>query len=127
MIQQWNFTVQQQLKSTWLIQAGYLGSKGQHLPDGESSVTYNQLPDSNLALGSALLAQVANPFYGIIQNPTSIYAKPTIQAQLSAAAYPQYSGVNAFRKPMANSNYQSVIFSVEHRYKRRLLCWPVTR
>ena len=120
MIQQWNFTIQQEVKSTWLVQAGYLGSKGQHLPDGESSINFDQLPESNLALGPALLAQMANPFYGIIQNPTSIYAKPTIQANYLLSAYPQYSGLSAFRKPVANSNYQSVIFSVEHRYKSGL-------
>jgi hypothetical protein len=120
MMQQWNFTVQQQVKSSWLLQAGYLGSKGQHLPDGESSINYDQLPGSDLALGSALTAQVANPFYGIIQNPTSIYAKPTIQANYLLSTYPQYSGVSAYRKPIANSNFQSAIFSVEHRYKSGL-------
>ncbi len=116
-IQQWNVTVQHQLKGNWLIQAGYLGSKGQHLPDGESNMTYDQLPDSDLALGTALLANVPNPFYGIIQNPTSIYASPTIQARYLLAQYPQYQAVNAFRKPQANSNYQSGIFSAEHRYR----------
>ncbi|MDR3698767.1 MAG: carboxypeptidase regulatory-like domain-containing protein [Candidatus Sulfopaludibacter sp.] len=120
MIQQWNFTVQQQVKTSWLLQAGYLGSKGQHLPDGESSTAYNQLPASDLALGNSLLARVPNPFYGIIQNPTSIYASPQIQANYLLSAYPQYQGVNAFRKPMANSNYQSGIFSVQHRYKSGL-------
>jgi hypothetical protein len=115
-VQQWNFNVQQQIKGDWIIQVGYLGSKGQHLPDGESSMTYNQLPDSYLALGQNLLANVPNPFYGIIQNPTSIYASPTIQARYLLAQYPQYSGVSAFRKPQANSNYQSMILSAEHRY-----------
>lgn len=115
-IQQWNFNIQQQVKGNWVIQVGYLGSKGQHLPDGESSMTYNQLPDSYLALGTNLLANVANPFYGVIQNPTSVYASPTIQARYLLAQYPQYSGVNAFRKPQANSNYQSMILSAEHRF-----------
>lgn len=115
-IQQWNFNVQQQMIGNWVIQAGYLGSKGQHLPDGESSMTYNQLPDSYLALGTNLLQNVPNPFYGIIQNPTSIYASPTIQARYLLAAYPQYQGVNAFRKPQANSIYHSFILSAEHRY-----------
>ena len=115
-VQQWNFNIQQQVKGNWIVQAGYLGSKGQHLPDGESSMTYNQLPDSFLSLGSNLLANVPNPFYGVIQNPTSIYASPTIQARYLLAAYPQYSGVSAFRKPQANSNYQSFILSAEHRY-----------
>jgi hypothetical protein len=119
-IQQWNFTVQQQVKGNWIIQAGYLGSKGQHLPDGESSMTYDQLPASYLSLGSALTAQVANPFYGVIQNPTSIYAQPTIQANYLLSKYPQYSGVSAFRKPQANSNYQSFFVSAEHRYNSGL-------
>ena len=116
-VQQWNFNVQQQLKGDWIIMAGYLGSKGQHLPDGESSMTYDQLPAYNLALGTNLLANVANPFYGIIKNPTSTYFNPTVQARLLLAPYPQYSGVNAFRKPQANSNYNSFIFSAEHRYR----------
>jgi Carboxypeptidase regulatory-like domain/TonB dependent receptor len=116
-VQQWNFNIQHELKGNWLLQVGYLGSKGQHLPDGESSMTYDQLPASFLSLGTNLLANVANPFYGIIQNPTSIYASPTIQARYLLAAYPQYAGVNAFRKPQANSNYQSAIVSAEHRYR----------
>lgn len=120
MIQQWNFTVQQQVKTSWLLQGGYLGSKGQHLPDGESDTNYDQLPDSDLSLGNSLLATVANPFYGIIQNPTSIYAQPTIQANYLLGRYPQYQGLESFRKPTANSNYQSGIFSVQHRYKSGL-------
>ncbi|HEY3839590.1 MAG TPA: hypothetical protein VGL72_23630, partial [Bryobacteraceae bacterium] len=114
--QQWNINIQQQVKGNWVIQVGYLGSKGQHLPDGESSMTYDQLPASYLSLGSNLIANVANPFYGIIQNPTSIYASPTIQARYLLDLYPQYSGVSAFRKPQANSMYNSMILSAEHRY-----------
>jgi hypothetical protein len=119
-VQQWNFNIQQQVKGNWLIQVGYLGSKGQHLPDGESNFTYNQLPDSYLKLGSALLTQVPNPFYGLIQNPTSVYAQPTIQANYLLSANPQYSSVNAFRVPQANSNYQSFVASAQHRYRSGL-------
>ena len=116
-VQQWNLNIQQQITGSWIVQAGYLGSKGQHLPDGESSMTYNQLPDSYLAQGSNLLTNVANPFYGVIQNPTSVYGIPTIEARYLLAQYPQYQGVNAFRKPQANSNYQSFFVSAEHRYR----------
>ena len=120
MIQQWNFNIQQEVKGAWLVQVGYLGSKGQHLPDGESSVNFDQLPASFLSLGSNLTAQVPNPFYGIIKNPTSTYANPTVAANLLLDAYPQYSNLSAFRKPIANSNYQSAIFSVEHRFRSGL-------
>ena len=119
-IQQWNFNIQQQVKGNWLVQVGYLGSKGQHLPDGESSYTFNQLPASYLSLGPALVAKVPNPFYGLIQNPTSIYAQPTIQANYLLDKFPQYQSVNAFRIPNANSNYQSFIASAEHRYHNGL-------
>jgi hypothetical protein len=119
-IQQWNFNIQQLVKGNWLIQAGYLGSKGQHLPDGESSFTFNQLPASYLSKASGLVAKVPNPFYGLIQNPTSIYAQPTIQANYLLDAYPQYQSVNAFRVPEASSNYQSFIVSAEHRYRNGL-------
>jgi len=119
-VQQWNFTIQREVKGGWIVQAGYLGSKGQHLPDGESSITYNQLPASFLPLGNALNALVANPFFGLIQNPTSQYAQPTIKASLLLDAYPQYSGLSSFRKPGANSNYQAFILSAEHRFSHGL-------
>ena len=115
-VQQWNLNIQQQVKGNWIIQAGYLGSKGQHLPDGESSMTYNQLPTSYLQYGTSLVGNVPNPFYGIIKNPTSTYANPTVPLRLLLSPYPQYSGVNAFRKPQANSNYESMILSAEHRF-----------
>jgi hypothetical protein len=35
-------------------------------------------------------------------------------------AYPQYTGVNSFRKPIANSNYQSFILSADHRFHNGL-------
>ena len=116
LVQQWNLNLQQQIKGNWIVQAGYLGSKGQHLPDGESSLTYDQLPASYLQYGTNLLANVPNPFYGVIKNPTSIFANPTVPARYLLAPYPQYSGVNAFRKPQANSNYHSMILSAEHRF-----------
>ncbi len=88
----------------------------------EGNFTYNQLPAS-LEFSSwdqALIeAKVANPFYGLIQNPTSVYAQPTIQANYLLDAYPQYQSVNAFRVPEANSNYQSFIASAQHRYPER--------
>jgi hypothetical protein len=117
MIQQWNFNIQQQVKGNWLIQVGYIASKGQFLPDGESSLTYDQVPDSYLKLGSNLIAKVPNPFYGVIQNATSVFAQPTIQANYLLGAYPQYTAVSAFRVPQADSNYQSFIASAEHRYR----------
>lgn len=120
MIQQWNFNIQQQVKGNWVIDVGYLGSKGQHLIDGESNMTYNQLPASFFSLGNALTQSVPNPFFGIITNPTSALSQPTVLRRQLLAPYPQYVNVNAFRKPQANSIYHSFTLSAERRYSQGL-------
>lgn len=121
-IQQWNGTLQRELKGGMLMQAGYLGSKGNHLIDGESSMAMNQLPSSYWALGNQLLGtnQVANPFYGVITNPTVSLSQPTVAYSQLLRPYPQFSGVSPFRKPQANSLYHSAIFRLEKRFSNGL-------
>lgn len=121
-IQQWNANLQRDLRGGWVVEAAYLGSKGQHLPDGESNMAYNQLPASFFSLGNALLStnQVANPFAGIITNPTSSLRLPTVQASQLLRRFPQYTGVSAFRKPQGNSLYHSFTLRVEKRFSHGL-------
>jgi hypothetical protein len=79
--QQWNGTLQRELPGGWLVEAGYLGSKWQHLNDGESSMAYNQLPPSYLALGTQLLStnRVPNPFYNVLPNhPQPLFNQPLV-------------------------------------------------
>jgi hypothetical protein len=120
-IQQWNGTLQRQVRGGFLLEAGYLGSKGQHLIDGESSMAMNQLTASYFSLGNQLLGtnQVPNPFYGIILNPTSSLFQPTLAYSQLLKPFPQYSSVSPFRKPQANSLYHS--FSL--RCREALLAW----
>lgn len=119
-VQQWNSNIQQEFMG-WIFEVGYLGSKGQHLIDGEgNTITYNQLQTSAFALGSQLNAQVPNPFYQIITTPGSSLAQPTVQYKQLLTAFPQYTGVNAFRKPGANSNYQSFTMSANKRFSKGL-------
>jgi hypothetical protein len=121
-IQQWNTSIQQEFAGGFLIEVGYLGSKGQHLIDGESNMTFNQLPSSYWALGNQLQStnQVPNPFFGIITNPTSSMSQPTIAYSQLLRPFPQYTSVNAFRKPQANSLYHSFTLRVEKRYSNGL-------
>ena len=121
-IQQWNGTIQQELPGQIIIEAGYLGSKGQHLIDGESNQTYNQLPASYFSLGNQLQStnQVPNPFFGIITNPTSSLSQPTIPYSQLLRPYPQYTSVNGFRKPQANSLFHSFTLRGEKRYSNGL-------
>ncbi|HYI95578.1 MAG TPA: TonB-dependent receptor, partial [Bryobacteraceae bacterium] len=118
LIQQWNTNIQQEFGEDFLIEVGYLGSKGNHLIDGESNMTYNQLPASYFALGNQLLGtnQVPNPFFGVITNPTSTLSQRTIPYSQLLRPYPQYTSVNAFRKPQANSIYHSFTLRAEKRF-----------
>ncbi len=121
-IQQWNATLQQELPGQFIIEAGYLGSKGQHLIDGEGSQTYNQLPPSFFSLGNQLqnTNQVPNPFLGIITNPTSSLSQPTVPFAQLLRPFPQYTSVNGFRKPQANSSFHSFTFRADKRYSNGL-------
>jgi len=121
-IQQWNANLQRELPGGWVLEAGYLGSKGQHLIDGESNMPLSQLPASVLSQGDALNAQVPNPFYHIAGiSPTStLYTQTTVQAKQLLSQYPQYTGISAFRIPQANSNYQSFTLEANKRYSHGL-------
>ncbi len=119
-IQQWNFNLQRELPGSLVVEAGYTASKGNHLIDGEGSMTYNQLPESFFALGNALNDLVPNPFFGVIVNPNSTLSRPTVMRGQLLRRFPQYTSVNGFRKPQANSLYHSFTLRVEKRYSHGL-------
>ncbi len=121
-IQEWNATLQRNVGKGFVVELQYLANKGNHLIDGESNMTYNQLPASYFSLGNQLLGtnQVANPFFGIITNPTSTLSQRTVAYSQLLRPYPQYTGINAFRKPQANSLYHAFGLSVGKRYSHGL-------
>jgi hypothetical protein len=122
-IQEWSATLQRELGAGFVVELGYLANKGNHLIDGESSMTYNQLPASYFALGNQLLDQnqVPNPFYGVEGiNPTSPLARPTVAYHQLLRPFPQYTSVNAFRKPQGNSIYHAFTLGVTKRYSHGL-------
>lgn len=120
MIQQWNGTLQREVKGGLLLEAGYIGGTQHHLIDGENQL-YNQIPDQYITLNTGLNAQVPNPFNGIILNPTSpFYNQKTVALSRLLGPYPQYTGINAYRKPGGNANYNSFIAKVQKRFSHGL-------
>jgi hypothetical protein len=113
--QQWNFTVQKTVASDWNFEIGYLGSKNTHL--GISDPNINQLPDTDLSLGSALLTKVANPYLGQIPTSSSI-GGATVTAQQLLRPYPRFTSVAFFRNNIANSSYEALQAKVEKRLSR---------
>lgn len=120
-VQQWNFNIQRSLPGSITIEAGYLGSRGVNLLDGDSDAQpRNQLPASYMSLGSELLRVVPNPFFGIITAPTSPLSQPTIEYRQLLRPFPQYTSVNITRQPLANSIYHAFTLRLERRFSNGL-------
>ncbi len=108
---QWNFDIQREFSQGVLLDVGYVGTRGLKFP---ANRTFNQLPDSALALGNGLRTLVANPFYG------QIAIGPLAQSKLAEAQllvpYPQYTGVTSDAANWAPSSYNSLQVKLEKRY-----------
>ena len=115
--QQWNFTVQKTAGANLNFEVGYLGSKNTHL--GISDPNINQLPDTALALGAALLTKVTNPYFGQIPAASSI-GGPAVTAQQLLRPYPRFTSVAFFRNNIANSSYHALQAKVEKRWSHGL-------
>jgi len=110
---QWSFDVQRQLPWKSVIEVGYAGSSGVALPAG---VQYNQLPDSQLSLGTRLLETVSNPFAGLITDTTSTLSRTTVQRGQLLRPYPQFTGMSASQAPVGHSTYHAMQMRVERRF-----------
>ena len=103
-----------------MVEVGYLYNQGKFLIDGDPGTPYDQVNPSYLSLGSALSDQVPNPFFGIITTPGSPLAQPTVQRSQLLRPFPQYNGVQDYRKPTAYSNYNAVTVRLDKRFAQGL-------
>jgi len=106
--------IEYQLPSNWLIGVSYVGSHGLQLP---YSPSYNQLPNSNLALGGQLLTTVPNPFKGKVQVSGPL-SGATVQKRYLLAPFPQFTTVNGYQDVGAISHYDSVQIRIEKRFSK---------
>jgi hypothetical protein len=63
---------------------------------------------------------VANPFFGIITNPSSPLRFQTVSRNRLLRPYPQYDGVSAFRVPGAKSIYHAITARADKRFANGL-------
>jgi hypothetical protein len=111
--QQYNAGVQQQVGSSFMFSVVWGGAKGTHLPF--SGLNVDTLPDQDLAMGSALLNQVKNPYYGIVSSAYSL-GGPTIPAGQLLLPYPEYAGLSIQAYNEGNSTYNSMQLSAQQRF-----------
>jgi hypothetical protein len=121
-VQQWNLNIQRLLPADLLVEAGYLGSRGINLIDGDGLTgtrdTLNQLPASYMSLGPELVRVVPNPFFGVITNPTSPLSARNIAYGQLLRDYPHYTNVNLYRRPQARSIYHAFTARIEKRFSQ---------
>jgi hypothetical protein len=86
---------------------------------GVPDVNLNQLTVEQLALGSQLTEQVANPYFGEIPANTSLGA-PTIARNQLLRPYPRFTSVALYRNNTGHSTYHSFQARVEKRLSRGL-------
>lgn len=111
--QQWNFGIQHQIATGLLVNLGYAGAKGTHLPI--YNLPADQLPDADLAMGNQLVTQVANPYYGVINSAQAVGAQTVTAGQL-LRPYPQYNGVALNAEGWGDSSYNSLQLKVQKRF-----------
>jgi hypothetical protein len=115
--QQWNFSLQKTFGQDWSVEAGYLGSKLTRL--GVPDINLNQLTTEQLALGSPLTQQIANPYFGQIPPNTSL-GTPTVPRAQLIRPYPRFTTVTLYRNNIGHSTYHSFQSRIEKRFSRGL-------
>jgi hypothetical protein len=113
--QQWNLSIQRELPDNWLVEVGYMGNRGAHLP---GTRTFDYLPANYLSMGTQLQQLVTNPYYGTIPSNLALGAQTVPQASL-LTTYPQFSGASGYAT-MADSIYHAATLRVEKRYSQGL-------
>jgi hypothetical protein len=111
-VQQYSVDLQRELPGAQAVTVSYIGSRGDHLGLGGSDdvgVNINQLDPQYMALGTALNAQLPNPFFG---NPN---AGPFgNSARLSRAQllrpFPQFGNILARHVLEGKSRYNAAVF-----------------
>ena len=113
----YSLDVQRLLPANFVVTAAYAGNEGEHLMQ---PLYMNQIPDADLAQGSALIANVNNPFAGVITDPTSTLSLATTTYEQLLRPFPQFNTVEVLNSGVGHSTYNAGQLTVEHRAKSGL-------
>src|SRR4029077_4999704 len=116
-VQQWSVSLQRELTTNTTVEIAYVGSNITHVGIPDSNL--NQLSVDQLALGSALLQRVPNPYFGIIPRSSSL-GDPTIPVGQPPKPYPAYTTVSLYRNNVGTTRYHGFELSLRQRLARGL-------
>jgi hypothetical protein len=100
------------------LETGYVGNRSQHLTINNR--VDNDVPNQFLSLKTRLNTQVANPFFGVVTDPTSALSKATVSVQQLLRPYPQFVNVTENALPYGRSNYDSLQIQITKRLQHGL-------
>jgi hypothetical protein len=106
-VHRYSVSLRREVGDNTAVALEYAGARGEDLGYGgasESFVNINQLDTSFLALGSALLEQVPNPFHGTTAG-IGILADPTVELRQLLRPYPQFGDIRERQTTGAQSRY----------------------
>jgi len=116
MNQMWNANIQRSLTRNLLVEAAYIGSRGEHI---WNNYTRNATFPQVLSLGSQLNNLVPNPFFGKITSGAMSAAQVRLGSLL--VPYPQYGGVSQIRASIGDSVYHGFTLRAERSFSGGLL------
>jgi Carboxypeptidase regulatory-like domain len=114
--QQWNAAIQRTIFGDLLVEAAYLGSRGEHI---WANTNVDAANPQYLSLGSQLNTLVTNPFYGKITSGS--LSTPTIRMSSLLLPYPQYTGITDIRDSVGDSIYHGLTLRADKRFGHGLL------
>lgn len=107
---QWNFGVQQQMSSYYVLELSYVGSRGLYLT---GNMDINTLDPKYLSLGAGLAALKPNPFAPFVSVGT--LSHPTVAERQLLLPFPQFQAVTVENDPYGSSTYHSLQVKGEFR------------
>jgi hypothetical protein len=116
MNQMWNANIQRSVTKDLIVEAAYIGSRGEHI---WNNFTRNATFPQYLSLGSQLNNLVPNPFFGKIT--TGAMSAATVRLGSLLVPYPQYSGVSQTRASVGDSIYHGFTLRAERPFSHGLL------
>jgi hypothetical protein len=117
---QYNVNLQRELPWSSFVEIAYVGTRGYDLSRvGESGLSLNQLDPKYMALGSQLNQQVANPFYGIVNN--GVLTQPTVARGQLLRPYPQFTDIIPLYSSGSQSRYNALQLTGRKRLSHGLM------
>lgn len=104
----WNLNIQHMVSSTLLVEAAYVGSRGQRIWVNRSRTAVST---DYLALGPGLDQLVDNPYFGVI--PTGPLSVRQVRRAQILQPFNHYTGVSRFRDPVGDSVYHALTLRVD--------------